>query len=60
MSRATGLKPSIEIRKLQIPSGRFGKEYAPESSVDVTKLLSPCVAVMVAPGTGTPPDLTHP
>jgi hypothetical protein len=60
MSRATGLNPSIETRNVQTPSGRFGKEYAPESSVEVTKLLSPCVAVIVAPGTGTPPDLTHP
>ena len=60
MSRSTGLNPSIEIRKVHTPSGRSGKEYAPESSVEVTKLLSPCVAVMVAPGTGIPPDLTHP
>jgi hypothetical protein len=60
ISRSTGLNPSIEIRKVQTPSGRFGKEYAPESSVEVTKLLSPCVTVTVAPGTGAPPDLTHP
>src|SRR5208283_2274825 len=60
ISRSMGANPSIEIRNVQMPSGRFGNEYAPESSVEVTKFLSPCVTVTVAPGTGIPPELTHP
>jgi hypothetical protein len=60
ISRDIGPKPSIEMRKVQMPSGRFGKEYAPESSVEVTNVLSPCVTVTVAPGTGKPSDFTHP
>ncbi len=44
----------------QTPSAKSGNVYAPLGSVTAVKLLSPCVAVTVAPGSGSPPNVTVP
>ncbi len=54
------VKPSISMVSVQLPSARSGNEYTPCSSVVVTCFWSPIVAVTVAPGTGSPPDMTWP
>ena len=53
-------KQSISIRIVQVPSARSGKEYQPCASVMAPIFCAPCVAVMVAPGTGRPPKVTRP
>src|SRR5690348_1460823 len=45
-------KQSISTRMIQFPSARSGKEYQPCASVMTPIFCAPCVAVMVAPGTG--------
>src|SRR6185369_4710687 len=53
-------KQSISIRIVQVPSARSGKEYQPCASEMAPIFCVPCVAVMVAPGTGRPPKVTRP
>src|ERR1017187_1837461 len=53
-------KPSISTSIVHAPSARSAKEYRPFSSVVVNSFLSPLLAVTVAPGTESPPDLTVP
>src|SRR5262249_39095512 len=52
--------PSISISMVHVPSGKSGRAYVPIRSVMATNFFSPCDAVTVAPGTGTPPKTTWP
>ena len=58
VSPLSGTNPCISISMAQVPSGKSGKTYAPIESVTAVNFFSPCVAVTVAPGTGTPLNTT--
>jgi hypothetical protein len=58
--RCAGSNPNIEMEKLQGVSGKPPIMNRPASSVTVSILSVPQIAVTVAPGIGWPPDRTTP
>ena len=59
-SRREGANPNIWTSTVHAPPARSSNVKRPDSSVLVTTLFEPCVAVTVAPGMGWPPERTNP